>query len=155
MYNSFKTSKITIKTVGGEIASASTLAQKIGPLGLSPKKIGEDIAKKTKKYWNGILVTVLLIIYKRKVHIKIVPTASSLIRRELSKNNQTSKNNITLKQMLKIGRKMSPKSYSKTFTGVCLELLGTCNTLKISIEGVRPKVFQKRILDGEIVIEQE
>jgi len=41
-------------------------------------------------------VTVLLIIYKRKVRIKILPTASSLIRRELMKNKIISKNNITL-----------------------------------------------------------
>lgn len=32
---------------GGEVGAQSALAPKIGPLGLSPKKIGEDIAKST------------------------------------------------------------------------------------------------------------
>lgn len=32
---------------GGEVGAQSALAPKIGPLGLSPKKIGEDIAKNT------------------------------------------------------------------------------------------------------------
>jgi Ribosomal protein L11, N-terminal domain len=34
-----------LRTQGGEVGSSSSLAPKIGPLGLSPKKVGEDIAK--------------------------------------------------------------------------------------------------------------
>ena len=34
-----------LRTTGGEVGSSSSLAPKIGPLGLSPKKVGEDIAK--------------------------------------------------------------------------------------------------------------
>lgn len=41
---------IHLVAVGGEIGASSTLAPKIGPLGLSPKKIGEDIAKATKDW---------------------------------------------------------------------------------------------------------
>ncbi|EJK60273.1 hypothetical protein THAOC_19401, partial [Thalassiosira oceanica] len=32
---------VIMRTVGGEVAPASALAPKIGPLGLSPKKVGE------------------------------------------------------------------------------------------------------------------
>jgi ribosomal protein L11 len=37
----------TLRATGGEIGASSALAPKIGPLGLSPKKVGEDIAKAT------------------------------------------------------------------------------------------------------------
>ncbi|MBE3047719.1 hypothetical protein IMZ48_35465 [Candidatus Bathyarchaeota archaeon] len=37
----------TLRATGGEIGASSSLAPKIGPLGLSPKKVGEDIAKAT------------------------------------------------------------------------------------------------------------
>lgn len=37
----------TLRATGGEIGASATLAPKIGPLGLSPKKVGEDIAKAT------------------------------------------------------------------------------------------------------------
>jgi large subunit ribosomal protein L12e len=37
---------------GGEVGASSALAPKIGPLGLSPKKVGEDIAKATGD-WVG------------------------------------------------------------------------------------------------------
>ena len=43
-----------MRTVGGEVGSASSLAPKIGPLGLSPKKVGEDIQKATMD-WKGLL----------------------------------------------------------------------------------------------------
>ena len=41
-----------LKAVGGEVAATSALAPKVGPLGLSPKKIGDDIAKATQE-WKG------------------------------------------------------------------------------------------------------
>mmetsp|Transcript_16133 Transcript_16133/g.22529 ORF Transcript_16133/g.22529 Transcript_16133/m.22529 type:complete len:91 (+) Transcript_16133:1121-1393(+) len=83
MGNRTKRVLITVKTKGGVATPASVLAQKIGPLGLAPKKIGEDIARTTKKHWDGIIVRVCLIIIKRDVTIKIIPSAASLIKREL------------------------------------------------------------------------
>jgi large subunit ribosomal protein L12e len=42
-----KTSYSHLRATGGEVGASSALAPKIGPLGLSPKKVGEDIAKAT------------------------------------------------------------------------------------------------------------
>jgi hypothetical protein len=41
------TSYSHLRATGGEVGASSALAPKIGPLGLSPKKVGEDIAKAT------------------------------------------------------------------------------------------------------------
>ena len=43
----FLTCCSTLRATGGEVGASSALAPKIGPLGLSPKKVGEDIAKAT------------------------------------------------------------------------------------------------------------
>jgi ribosomal protein L11 len=54
-----------LRATGGEVGASSALAPKIGPLGLSPKKVGEDIAKATGdwvrksplsigKWWTGL-----------------------------------------------------------------------------------------------------
>jgi hypothetical protein len=43
--NEFRCSHL--RATGGEVGASSALAPKIGPLGLSPKKVGEDIAKAT------------------------------------------------------------------------------------------------------------
>lgn len=42
-----------LRVTGGEVGAQSALAPKVGPLGLSPKKIGEDIAKNTGD-WVGL-----------------------------------------------------------------------------------------------------
>uniref|UniRef100_A0A0D3BRA3 Large ribosomal subunit protein uL11 N-terminal domain-containing protein n=1 Tax=Brassica oleracea var. oleracea TaxID=109376 RepID=A0A0D3BRA3_BRAOL len=40
---------VYVRVTGGEVGAASSLAPKIGPLGLAPKKIAKETAKKFKK----------------------------------------------------------------------------------------------------------
>jgi len=46
-----------MKVVGGEVTSAAALAPKCGPIGLPPKKVGEDIQKATSK-WRGVKIEI-------------------------------------------------------------------------------------------------
>jgi large subunit ribosomal protein L12e len=46
---------VYLKVVGGEVTSAAALAPKCGPLGMPPKKVGEDIQKATMD-WRGIKI---------------------------------------------------------------------------------------------------
>ena len=46
---------VKLRAVGGEVGATSSLAPKVGPLGLSPKKVGEDICKATTA-WKGLKV---------------------------------------------------------------------------------------------------
>ena len=48
---------VDLKVVGGEVTSAAALAPKCGPLGLPPKKVGEDIQKATAD-WRGIKIQI-------------------------------------------------------------------------------------------------
>ena len=36
---------VYVRVTGGEVPGASSLAPKVGPLGMSPKKVGDDIVK--------------------------------------------------------------------------------------------------------------
>merc|ERR1711957_749100 len=45
---------IYMKCVGGEIAAAAALAPRCAPVGLAPKKVGEDIQKATKEGNQGL-----------------------------------------------------------------------------------------------------
>ena len=60
----------------------SALAPKIGPLGLSTKKVGEDITKATSE-WKGLGITVKLTIQNRQAQTEVVPSASALIIKSL------------------------------------------------------------------------
>ncbi|EYC05105.1 hypothetical protein Y032_0084g1778 [Ancylostoma ceylanicum] len=73
---------VYLRCVGGEVGATSALAPKVGPLGLSPKKVGDDIAKATQD-WKGLKVTCKLTIQNRVAKIDVVPSAASLLVKEL------------------------------------------------------------------------
>ena len=57
-------SSVYLRAFGGEAAGASSLAPKVGPLGLSAKKVADDIAKATMSF-KGLRVTVKLTVQNR------------------------------------------------------------------------------------------
>lgn len=75
--------EVYVRATGGEVGAASALAPKIGPLGLSPKKIGEDIAKATAKDWKGLRVTCLLTVQNRQAKVSVIPSAAALVIKAL------------------------------------------------------------------------
>jgi large subunit ribosomal protein L12e len=101
------------------------LAPKVGPLGLNPKKIGDDIVKATKEY-KGLKVTCKLTIQNRIAAVELVPTASALIiaaLKEPPRDRKKEKNikhngNISLEQLYDIARTMRPRSMAKTYQSV-------------------------------------
>ena len=148
---------IHLRATGGEVGASATLAPKIGPLGLSPKKVGEDIAKATGD-WKGLRVTVRLTIQNRQAAVSVVPSASSLIIRALKepprdrkkeKNIKHSKN-IPLEEIIEIARTMRFKSLAKELKGTVLEILGTAFSVGCQVEGSSPKDISDQIKAGEI-----
>ena len=73
---------IYLRTTGGEVGAPAALAPKLGPLGLSPKKVGEDIAKSSGE-WKGLNVTIQLTVQNRQAQVAVVPSASSLVIKAL------------------------------------------------------------------------
>lgn len=73
---------VRVKVFGGEAGPASTLAPKLGPLGLNAKKVGDDIIKESSKM-KGIRCMVQLKVQNRVAEISILPTTSALLIKEL------------------------------------------------------------------------
>merc|ERR1711993_174699 len=126
---------VKLRTVGGEVAPTATLAPKVGPLGLSPKKIGDDICKNTKE-WKGLKVTVKLTIQNRQAQVSVVPAASSLIIKALKeppRDRKKVKNikhdgNIAFAEIISIARVMRERSMSVKLSGTVKEILGTAQS---------------------------
>ncbi|KAJ3580408.1 hypothetical protein NPX13_g154 [Xylaria arbuscula] len=153
---------IHLRATGGEVGASSALAPKIGPLGLSPKKVGEDIAKATGD-WKGLRVTVKLTIQNRQAAVSVVPTASSLIIKALKepprdrkkeKNIKHSKS-VPLEDIIEIARTMRFKSFSKDLAGTVKEILGTANSVGCQVEGRSPRAITEDIDSGAIEIPEE
>ena len=152
--------EVIVKVVGGEPAGASSLAPKVGPLGLSPKKIGDDILKNTKDY-KGLKVTVKLIIQNRQAQVELVPSASSLVMKALKEPPRDRKNgpknivhngNVTLDELIEIARVMRPRSCARTLAGTCKEILGTAQSIGCTVDGKHPTDVQAEIDSGDVTI---
>lgn len=148
-----------LRATGGEVGASATLAPKIGPLGLSPKKVGEDIAKATGD-WKGLRVTVKLTIQNRQAAVSVVPSASSLVIRALKepprdrkkeKNIKHSKS-IPLDEIIDIARTMrgANKSLAKELRGTVLEILGTAFSVGCQVDGRSPKDISDEVKEGNI-----
>ncbi len=153
---------VYMKVVGGEMGSAAALAPKLGPLGLSPKKVGEDIQKATMD-WKGIKVYVKLSVINRVATPTVLPSASALVMKELKEpprdrkkvKNVKHSGNITLDTVINIARKLRPSSMAKSLKGTVLEVLGTAFSIGCSVNGGSPHDLQKQIQEGEVEIPEE
>jgi len=148
---------IKFKCCGGETGPASTLAPKLGPLGLNAKKVGEDIMKETGKY-KCIKVMVELHCQNRVGTVVITPTAPALLIKELNEAPRTRKKekiqkhagNLTLEQVKKVAKAMEAKSLSRNFSGTVKQMLGTCLSVGCTVDGKSPKEIIAKINNGEI-----
>ncbi len=152
---------ITMRAVGGEVGAASALAPKVGPLGLSPKKIGEDIMKNTMD-WKGLKVTVQLVVQNRQAKVSVIPSASSLVMRALNEPVRDRKKgpkdiqhdgNVTLDQVIDIAKIMRGRSMARTMAGTVKEILGTCFSIGCTVNDEHPSEVTRQISDGELEIE--
>merc|ERR1712137_12738 len=153
---------ITLRATGGEVGASSALAPKIGPLGRSPKKVGEDIAKATGD-WKGLRVTVQLTIQNRQAAVSVVPSASALVIKALKeppRDRKKEKNikhtkSVPLDEIIEIARIMRFKSFSKSLEGCVKEILGTAFSVGCQVDGRSPKDVSDDIESGEIEIPEE
>jgi large subunit ribosomal protein L12e len=73
---------VYLRCTGGEVGATGALAPKMGPLGLSLKKVGDDIAKATGD-WKGLRIAVKLTVQNRQARIEVVLSAWALIIKAL------------------------------------------------------------------------
>ena len=153
---------VYVRVTGGEVGAVSSLAPKVGPLGLSPKKVGDDIAKATGD-WKGLRVTAKLLVQNRQAKVEVVPSAAALIIKALkepSRDRKKVKNishsgNVPMEEIYKIARIMRPRSLAKKFEGTVLEMLGTAQSVGCTVEGEDPHDLIDQIHDGELVVPDE
>jgi len=150
-------SYIFMKVVGGEVAPAAALAPKCSPIGMPPKKVGEDIQKATKD-WKGIKVEVEIKVQNKQCEVRVIDTAGPLILKALKeppRDRKKTKNvehtgKVTMDQIIEIAKKMRVKSFAAEFSGTVKEILGTCVSVGCSVDGKSPKDVQAQIDAGEV-----
>ncbi|CAL5224041.1 g6663 [Coccomyxa viridis] len=155
--------EVYVRATGGEVGAASSLAPKIGPLGLSPKKIGEDIAKETAKEWKGLRVTCKLSVQNRIAKVSVIPSAAALVIKALKepvRDRKKEKNikhsgNLEMEQIIEIARVMRDRSCARKLKGTVKEILGTCVSVGCTVDHEDPREIQSKLDEGEIDVPEE
>jgi len=154
--------KVILRVTGGEGAATAALAPKIGPLGLAPKKISDDIAKSTTE-WKGLRITVQLTVQNRQATIAVLPSASSLVIRALKEPPRDKKKvknikhhgSITFDEVIAIARQMRPRSMANKLSGTVKEILGTAQSVGCQVDGQNPHDIILKVNSGEYSVPEK
>lgn len=149
----------TIKALveGGKASAGPPLGPALGPLGVNIMQIINTINEKTKQF-DGMKVPVKVIVDPKTKDFQIevgTPPATSLILKELglekgSGSAGTHKiGNITVDQAIKVAKMKYDNLLGKELKQKTKEVIGTCVSIGITVEGKTPLEVQKAIDEGE------
>jgi large subunit ribosomal protein L11 len=142
---------------GGEATAGPPLGPALGPLGVNVLQIVNRINELTSGY-SGMKVPVRVIvdIETKAFEVEIgTPTTSALIVKELgiekgSGNPKAEKaGNLTVEQVVKIAKMKLPGSYALSDNSTAKEVLGSCISMGITVDGRDPREIQKEISEGK------
>ncbi|MCJ2513492.1 MAG: 50S ribosomal protein L11 [Candidatus Thermoplasmatota archaeon] len=149
----------TVKALvdGGKATAGPPLGPALGPKGVNIMQVINSINEKTKEF-VGMKVPVKVIINPKTKEFEIevgTPPAASLILNELgaekgSGSPSTHKiGNLSIDQAIKVAKMKYDNLLGKEIKQKTKEIIGTCITLGVNVEGKNPKQIQKSIDDGE------
>ena len=142
---------------GGKASAGPPLGPALGPLGVNIMQIINKINDKTKQF-DGMKVPVKVIVNPKTKDFEIevgTPPASSLIFKELglekgSGSAGTHKiGNLTVDQAIKVAKMKYDNLLGKELKQKTKEVIGTCVSIGVTVEGKKPQEIQKAIDDGE------
>ena len=141
---------------GGQANAGPPLGPALGPLGLNVMAVVTKINELTKNY-AGMKVPVKITADTEDKSFEVsvgTPTASALIVAELKIEkgsgtpNTVKVGNLTMEQMVRIAKIKSPQLLAPTLKKATKEMLGTCISLGVTVEGKDPREVLKEIDAG-------
>lgn len=149
--------KKTVKALveGGKASAAPPLGPALGQLKVNIGKVIEEINKKTKDF-SGMQVPVEIVVDVDTKEFEIsvgTPPTSSLIKKELGakKMGPDQNLNLTFDQVLKIAKAKSGDLFGDMKAKV-KQVLGTCVSAGVKVDGRDPREVQRDIDKGKISV---
>ena len=132
--------------LGGKASPGPPLGPSLGPLGVNVKAIIDKINIQTKDFVGMQVPIKITIDDKKNFTIKVgTPPTSSLIKKELGiesgsgASGSVTVGNMTVKQAVKIASMKRNDTLAKSLKNAVKEIVGTCASLGVTIEGMTPK----------------
>jgi len=142
---------------GGQANAGPPLGPALGPLGINIMAVVVKINELTKDY-AGMKVPVKISVDQEDKTFDVsvgTPTASDLIVAELKIEkgsgtpNTVKVGNLSMEQMVKIAKIKRSQLLAPTLKDATKEMLGTCVSLGVTVEGKDPREVQKEIDAGQ------
>jgi large subunit ribosomal protein L11 len=142
---------------GGQANAGPPLGPALGPLGMNVTAVVTKINELTKDY-AGMKVPVKISVDTEDKSFEVsvgTPTASALIVAELKVEkgsgtpNIVKVGNLSMEQMVRIAKIKHPELLAPTLKKATKEMLGTCVSLGVTVEGKDPREVQKDIDAGD------
>jgi large subunit ribosomal protein L11 len=143
---------------GGKATPGPPLGPTLAPMGINIPKIVSDINEKTKDF-KGMKVPVKVIVdtatKEFEIEVGLPPTSQLLLKESnIEKGSGTAEaGDIALDKVVKVAKIKAEHSLSKDFKNVVKEVLGSCVSIGLTVDGTDPKTIQKQIDKGTVKIE--
>ena len=142
---------------GGEASAGPPLGPALGPMGVNILQIITAINEQTKEFQGmKIPVTVSVDADTKKWEIEVgIPSASALLLKDagIQKGSGTSGTEwvgeVSADMIAKIAKVKLETSYASSLKSVAKQIVGTCVSLGIKVEGKTPKEFTAEINEGK------
>ena len=141
---------------GGQATAAPPLGPALGPLGVNIVSVVNKINEVTKEY-AGMKVPVKIAVDPEDKTFEVTvgtPTASALIVAELKVEkgsgtpNTVKIGDLSMEQVVRVAKIKGPQLLAPTVKKATKELLGTCVSLGVTVEGKDPREVQREIDAG-------
>jgi large subunit ribosomal protein L11 len=144
---------------GGKATSGPPFGPALGPLGVNTANIVAEINAKTKAF-EGIKVPVKVTVNKETKQFTVEvgsPTTSALILKELhlqkgGKTKEEVVGDISLDLLKKIAEAKTASMYGNTLKARVKQVIGTCKSMNVTVEGINAKEMMQKIESGEIKV---
>jgi len=142
---------------GGQATAGPPLGPALGPLGVNVMAIVNKINELTKDF-GGMKVPVKIIVDvdTKEFEIEVgTPTTSALIVKELGIEKGSGDpgkqkvGNLTIQQVIKIAKMKRSELLAKNLKKAAKEILGSCVSMGVTVEGKDPREVQREIDEGK------
>lgn len=149
--------KIDALVDGGKATAGQPLGPALGPLGVNIMQVVNAINDKTKVF-EGMRVPVSVLVdpVTKKFDIVVgTPPASALILKQIGVEkgsglpHSTKVGNLTIEQAVQVAKQKEGSLLGKSLKMRVKEVMGTCVSMGVTVEGLDPRAAQKKVDAGE------
>ncbi len=149
--------KISALVEGGKATAGPPIGPALGPLGINAGQVVAQINEKTKTF-EGMTIPVTIIVDTDTKEFKIEvgsPSTAALIKKQIGVEKGSGKAkeikiaDLLIDEVISIAKAKHEATHGKELKDTVNEVLGTCLSMGVTVEGKDPREVQKEVKEGK------